>query len=341
MNNLFDNFYKHNETLEICVILFDRCNLHCKFCFEKHTDLKTCEEIIDSTFILTHELDTIKQKKKEIKNLVFRFWGGELFMDSLDDEYFTCYKRMVTILRDWCNNNSYKCEFCFSTNLVFNKVTRVCDLLQKDCYIATSYDPISRFHGDTEKIWWKNIDIFNPKVISITLTKDCIYEYIRGNQLERLRKFEIYPEYYIYNLNWEKYAPSEEDLFEFYKFCYENKFENIKEVKRIVESYNNPNGRYCVCKNSCSFINNRLVFSCLLRSGTLSMLDEYGMSLTECYDNDNCTKKQFQIAVNNLKCSNCQYYPFCRLPCMASKMHVKSKSKNCALKMFYNWLGSK
>lgn len=339
MNNyMFENFYQSSDTLEVCVILFDKCNLCCEFCFEQHTHLKTCDEIISSMNILINELTNVKKQRRQLNKFVFRFWGGELFMDSLKEEYMDCYEKIVNLLKEWCYGNNYKCEFCFSTNLIFKKIDRVRNLLDDNCYIATSYDPVARFHGTTESLWWRNVEIFNPKVISITLTKECIHKYITTNILQRLRKFELYPEYYIYNTNWEKYAPSERDLFEFYKFCYENNFHNIKEIENIIESYNKPNGRYCVCRNSCSFINNKLVFSCLLRSGTLKMLPEYGMTLEECYNNDLCTKKQFEIAINNLGCLFCKYYSFCRLPCMASKMHKKSKSKDCALKLFYDWL---
>ena len=261
-------------------------------------------------------------------------------MDILPDEYIKCYKQMVDLLQNWCISNKFTSEFCFSTNLIFKNVERIKKFINynKNCYIATSYDPISRFHSNTEEIWWKNVEIFNPKVISITLTKECIEKYITTDILFRLKKYELYPEYYIYNKNWQKYAPSEEDLFNFYKFCYLNDIDNIKEITKIFESYENPIGRYCICRNSCSFINDKLVFSCLLRSGTMSMIKEYGMTEEECYDNENCTKKQFEIATNNLKCFDCKYYSFCRLPCMASKMHKNSKTSNCALKMFYGWL---
>lgn len=344
MNKLFDDFYGKHNTLEVCLILFDKCNLQCKFCFEDHTHIISTEEIVQIGYNVTKQLEDVIVKRPYLNNFTFRLWGGELFMDGISDDYFNAYSELLIIIRNWCKVNNYTCNFCFSTNLVFSKIQRVLDFIDKqpnhDTYVATSYDPVARFHTQAvEDIWWKNVKLFNPRVISITLTKPAIEKYINSDILFKLADYELYPEYYIYNKDWEIYAPSGEDIFNFYKFCYENKIKNIPEINSIINSHNVPNGRYCYCFNSCSFINNRLVFSCLLRSGTMSMIQDYGMTLDECYDNDNCTKKQFNIATSRLKCLNCKHFKYCRLPCMASKMHKESCNTSCHLKLFYEWLG--
>lgn len=341
MSKIFDNFYGKQDTLEVCLILFDKCNLHCKFCFENHTHIISTQEVIEVGDKLIPQLEDVIIKRPYLKKFVFRLWGGELFMDGISDDYFIAYKELIDNIRFWCHSNDYECEFCFSSNLVFTKIDRVKSLIEsnEDTYIATSYDPVARFHTKAiEDIWWNNVEIFNPKVISITLTKPAIEKYITTDILTRLSKYEIYPEYYIYNKDWEIYAPTGEELFEFFKYCYENDI-NIPELKSIINNYNTKSGgRYCYCFNSCSFIKGKLVFSCLLRSGTMSMLPEYGMTLEECYDNDNVTKKQFNIATSRLKCLSCKYYKFCRLPCMASRMHKESEKTKCHLKLFYDWL---
>jgi MoaA/NifB/PqqE/SkfB family radical SAM enzyme len=342
--SLFSDFYGKQNTLEVCLILFDKCNLHCKFCFENHTKIISTEEIVDISNKLIPQLEEVIVKRPYLNRFVFRLWGGELFMDGINDDYFTAYNKLIDNIRTWCKSNNYECEFCFSSNLVFVKTDRVIDFLkqnEKDTYIATSYDPVARFHTQViEDIWWKNTELFNPKVISITLTKPAIEKYITTDILTKLSKWELYPEYYIYNKDWQIYAPSGEELFEFFKYCYENEI-NIPELKSIINNYNTKTGnRYCYCFNSCSFINGKLVFSCLLRSGTMSMLPEYGMTLEECYDNDNVTEKQFNIATSRLKCFSCKYYKFCRLPCMASRMHKESENTKCHLKLFYDWLSN-
>ena len=343
MSKIFKDFYGEKDTLEVCVILFDRCNLNCDFCFEEHTHMASSQDILDITKNLLIQLDETIIKRPYLKNFTFRFWGGEVFGDFVPDEYFETYQTMLDMIRDWSKIHNYSVDFCFSTNLVFFRIDEVKQFIEnnkEDTFIATSYDPVSRFKTKMlEDLWWRNLEIFNPKVISITLTKPAIEKYISTDILSKLSKYELYPEYYIYNKDWKIYAPSSEELFDFFKCCYENKI-NLPELNSIIDNYKTKsNNRYCYCYNSCSFINNKLTFSCLLRSGTMEMLSEYGMTLEECYDNDNVTEKQFNIATNRLNCLNCKYYQFCRLPCMASKMHKDSKS-GCHLKLFYDWLES-
>ena len=191
------------------------------------------------------------------------------------------------------------------SNLIFNKIDRIKKFLEDTkSTIATSYDPVERFHTqEQEDLWWTNIKEFHPEVISITLTKLNIEKYINSNILFKLKDYIIYPE-----------------------------------LNLLIESYNNPNGRYCVCSNSCSFINDKLTFSCLLRSGTVDMLNEYGMTLEQCMS-DKCTSIQYNLTTSKLKCFSCEHYNYCRLPCMASQLH-KSKDSSCAIDQFYKWLGN-
>ena len=54
-----NKFYPDYNFLEICLILFDRCNLGCSFCFQEHTNLKTPQEIKDITTNLIPQLENI------------------------------------------------------------------------------------------------------------------------------------------------------------------------------------------------------------------------------------------------------------------------------------------
>ena len=338
MTNMYEKFYPKYNFLEICLILFDRCNLGCKFCFQGHTSLKTPDEIKNIYIDFLPQLETALSHRPWIKKLVFRVWGGEVFMDVLEDEYLTAYKFLQNKITEWAQERNYEIEFNYSSNLVFNKILRVQNFLKDtNSGISTSYDPVERFRTqELEDIWWKNIEIFKPKVISITLTKLNIEKYIQSNILLKLKDYTLYPEYYIYNKDWKKYAPTGDDVFNFYKYYYNSGLNNIPEFEALIDSYEHPNGRYCVCSNSCSYINNKLTFSCLMRSGTLSMLADYGMTLEDCLS-DKCTEIQYTLATNRLKCQLCKHYSYCRLPCMASQLH-KNTDKQCALNKFYNWM---
>ena len=82
-------FYKDSEEYEIACMLFENCNLNCKFCFEPHTNKK-----IDKDYILTipniiKDNFSIEYKKyPTIKKVWLMLWGGEIFYDALDDDIF-------------------------------------------------------------------------------------------------------------------------------------------------------------------------------------------------------------------------------------------------------------
>ena len=103
------------------------------------------------------------------------------------------YQKMLNLIRNWAKSNNYTVGFCFSTNLVFFRIDNVKELIENnknDTYIATSYDPIGRFKTKMlEDLWWRNLEIFNPEVISITLTKPNIDRYIHSDILQRLSKY--------------------------------------------------------------------------------------------------------------------------------------------------------
>lgn len=337
---MYTKFYPNYNFLEVCLILFDRCNLGCSFCFQDHSHLKSPSEIESLFKNLIPQLEQSLRSRPHINHLIFRIWGGEVFMDMLDDSYLIAYKNLQEKISKWLNEHNYTYEFCYSSNLIFNKIDRIKKFLEDTkSTIATSYDPVERFHTqEQEDLWWTNIKEFHPEVISITLTKLNIEKYINSNILFKLKDYIIYPEYYIHNRNWQKYAPTSEDILNFYKYYYNSGLTNIPELNLLIESYNNPNGRYCVCSNSCSFINDKLTFSCLLRSGTVDMLNEYGMTLEQCMS-DKCTSIQYNLTTSKLKCFSCEHYNYCRLPCMASQLH-KSKDSSCAIDQFYKWLGN-
>ena len=93
MNKIFKDFYGENNTLEVCLILFDKCNLQCKFCFENHTHIISPKEVIEIGDKLIPQLEEVVIKRPYLNKFVFRLWGGELFMDGIS---YIIYKLFVS-----------------------------------------------------------------------------------------------------------------------------------------------------------------------------------------------------------------------------------------------------
>lgn len=117
--------------------------------------------------------------------------------------------------------------------------------------------------------WQENVKKFKPICVSITLTKQNIQKYIEEPvHFERLSGQNIYLEYYIYCKNYRLFAPTQDDLYRFFKFCLAKRMYNIPE---IVEIATLSKGRYCSCNNSCYFKNGKLTFDCIARSSDLPL----------------------------------------------------------------------
>lgn len=335
-----EDFYKNNierHTLEVCLVLFKKCNLNCQFCFQdRYKDIDT-EYIHNIPDRIERDLkDLVIQRR--YNSVIYRIWGGEVFSDDVSDDIFSVYKQLVLDLNSLGIRIGINSQFCFSSNLVFTKTERVIKLIKEtNSIIATSYDPIYRFQNkDQLNIWKHNILLFKPSSVSITLTKQNINEYIKNKEhLEFLMNYQVNIEYYIYNKRYEFFKPSEDDLYNFYYYCIKNNYYNISEVKLIVDSYRNKNGRYCTCNNSCLYLNGRLTFNCLKRSSNLPILDFFDNIPVET----KYTEHQLKTAISRKHCLSCKNYSFCRMYCMASVLHKSYNPNNCALYRIYDLLG--
>ena len=73
MSKIFDDFYGKQDTLEVCLILFDKCNLHCKFCFENHTHIISTQEVIEVGDKLIPQLEDVIIKRPYLKKFVLEY----------------------------------------------------------------------------------------------------------------------------------------------------------------------------------------------------------------------------------------------------------------------------
>lgn len=336
MRSQAENFYRLNEggdILEVCLILFKRCNLNCQFCFQdKSAD-------IDFAYI-TSIPRKLKSPLSDIvaargfKRITYRIWGGELFSDDIPDAVFDVYADLVNELRSLGDELGIRTDVCFTSNLVFEKTRRISDFLKKtDAVLATSYDPVYRFKSDDQRnTWIRNVGVLHPETVSITLTKQNIGEYVSNPfHFSVLNGQTVNIEYYIFNRMYDFFKPSQDDLFRFYVYCIDNKLMNIPEITAIVRSYGNPIGRYCTCDCSCLYIDGMLTFNCLRRSSNLPAEQFFDTLPRE----EEYTDIQLETALDRKNCLACRHYSYCRMFCMASVLHKSYDVSDCAMARTY------
>ena len=347
------NFYKKIKFYEVAVSLFETCNLHCKFCFERHN------KPIDEDKIRSFPEKIINNIREDIikyhpEMFIFKVWGGELFFDNIPDKLFDCYYDLYNDMKKRIEKEFpwIKFEISWLSNGVWTKKERVENLLIKtNSKVALSYDPLDRFSNDKElEIWKDNFEYLkNKKLLSfvaITLTKPNIYEFIKGDEIIKSipLDMQIDVNYYAANPGWEKYIPSDEDLFLFFKWCVDNKQFNVAAVESFIRHMIKEESEYvpkwCTCKNSRQCIDGLPILDCVKQASSLDRKDFYGEYESET-DESNCTEVKNSIGMLKRGCISCEHYKTCPQICWVSIIFKGYKTTYCPIKRLYNYITEK
>lgn len=343
------DFYKKPQYFEIAVPLFERCNLNCSFCFETHKDSS-----IDYGKILAMPKKIIDQTKEMIEKseadwVLLRLWGGELFFDALPDEIFQVYRQFISLFQNEVKTRlpGRQINITFLSNGVFTKYQRVENLL-KDTHskIAFSYDAEGRFRNRKQKeIWLQTLKHFESQTryISVTLTKQNISALINGDEF-----FKQIPEtisvdinYYTANPNWKLHMPSDEDIFNFYRWCVDHKKYNVRVMDNIfrylIPSERKYVERYCDCKQAIQFQDGKCIRDCARRASSLIREMFYG-SYADKTDENNVTEVKNTLGLQKRGCFMCENYEYCTMPCWVALLFSGYKTSKCPLKRIYDYI---
>jgi hypothetical protein len=258
---------------EIIIDFFTKCNLNCDFCFQNHTNDIDIEAIKNIPKLLEEEyLEELKNAN--LSDITICIKGGELFSDDIPDSMFDLYEEVcnniITSIRGSLPNIIINIE-CL-TNGVYTKHNRVLNLfnnIKSDrTKILFSYDPIGRFKTKKQfKLFEDTFNHFyyhNMVELSITLTKTNINSIIYNkdffiNNIQN--NILIGLNLYIPNKQWKLYQPSDDDLFNFYKWGLSNNKFNINLIRLILDVIsNNPLlSKLCTLNNDIGFHDKRIV----------------------------------------------------------------------------------
>lgn len=326
-------------------VLFDMCNLNCKHCFQQHNVFKFNKDKIDE--FVYHIDKTIGDdiKTKSISTVLLSLRGGELFQDGLGDDVFSLYKQMIENINFLCKTKYplLNIKYHFMTNGIYNKIDRVVDFIQSVNGVMTlSYDPIGRFKTDKQlELFYRNYEILKEKKliknIAITLTKDSIIEYIKNkNLLKQFYQTDIDINYYIPTMNGFD-LPSDDDIFDFYKFLLDNNIFNVLYVQNILNSYiyGTPIGPICLCDNTTIIYNNKSYRSCNVYIPNYKLSDFYDDTNIKDLDAVESIKKQ---GLKKRNCIMCEYYKNCSYYCWMMLCYRKFKMSECPHKRIYKYI---
>lgn len=330
-------FYKRLSKYEISCVLFQQCNLKCDFCFEPNQQRsKFDESYIKNLPHLTKSLfDQNVDYQNQLNYINLMFWGGEVFMDGLKDIQFNLYYDMLSQYQQLFSSFN-KLSFSWLSNGVFTKKDRVLDLMNTfpQNILGFSYDPIGRFKSNKQRsLMISNCEIFRKKGkldrISITITKPNIQSFLEDYSILQYFKdlgLSVDVNFYIPNPGWEKYLPSDQEVFDFFKMCIDNKFDNVIVVKKILDYWSNTDiEKHCDC-HQCSQITNGIwSVDCAKRSSSLHS----SMFFEQPVNESNTNQIKASNGIIKRGCLTCPYNDRCQQPCWIGVIFKHFTSSMC------------
>lgn len=331
-------FYADEEEYEMSISLFDKCNLKCEFCFERHSNRIDTQYIEDLPCLLVEKFKIVISEYKNIKVLNLRIWGGELFFDALDDSIFQMYFDFTDKTNQLFAKhfNNVKLRYSWLSNGVFTKYDRVEKLLNySNGVISFSYDPIGRFSTQQQKdMMLKSYEHFFKlglvSVISITLTKQTVKAYVSGaTDIDKFKDTYIDINFYSPNNGWESLLLSADDLYEFFEWAILHNLTNCGVISCLFTTAIGKTAKhYCDCKTSMQIAYGMSTVDCAIRGSCMKLEDFYG-KYVKCLDDQNNNEIKAALGMKKMHCLECQYFNTCQMPCWITVIFKGYKYEYC------------
>jgi hypothetical protein len=247
-----------------------------------------------------------------------------------------------------------KCEFKVLSNGVFTKYDRVAKLLTDfNMRLVLSYDACDRFSNDHQRqMWYKTYQHFRKLGIELwvanVLTKKNIDAYISGDEMFNSIPQDSYIENNIYipRLDYHDNLPSDDDIYNYYKWCLDTEKFNINLINILLKTYDS-NMRVPSCGETRYDLmfaeefnekyNMPWISKCTEES-PVSKEDYYGEYADVIKDVNNCSKYKHHLARNKRGCLYCEYHSRCAEPCWTQILFKDYKVTGCPIKRTYQYI---
>ena len=350
------SLYTKPDCYEVSVSMFDKCNLRCKFCYQEH------EQQIDRQFIqalderiLNDTREDLEKYKGSLKSISLLFMGGELFADDVPDEVLNDYKKIWLNLKADLNKRypDIRTHISVSTNGIWKKRERILGLLRESTvdYVNLSYDPVGRFpNEEVLNTFYDTVRYVHDggfeTTVGFVATKPNINAVLNDNKYAEMLKSEYVTRgdlnMYICNHGWENDLPSDDDMFNFYKWCFDNELWKINFIDRLMKNYlKRDTGefmpRYCDCKFETNISQIGTTKDCVLRFSSFGRENFYG-KYADKLTIKNLPDVKALIGYKKLGCISCEHSFYCPMPCWCSVLMKQYEPKSCPLKKVFNYI---
>jgi radical SAM protein with 4Fe4S-binding SPASM domain len=331
---------KANDEGEFFINFFERCNLRCGFCYQKHDDWTGIDKVPAKAISI---LEKVERLGSRYNGYQVNMMGGELFMDEVPDEIFEQYFDFVLKVSEGIKKHGKYANFHFVTNLIFSKTERVLALLDKlkahelNVPICISYDFSGRFSSGNIEIFQRNVEIFFPytKMLSVVLTKQNI-EIMLGRKPENVATIAYLQSLYdrgLYCLfdyfspqhNAEIFSPSDQEMYEAFCWLIE-RFPKSGPVKDMFDRHLQKMS----CREDQIVQPDGTVGRCriLVDKRTLT---EFG-NAPDNFDNGNMQSR----FVEKMGCLSCEYFDRCGLGCfLLHDFQKRQEMSTCLFRKLY------
>lgn len=345
--NIISN--KVNHSYELSISLFDKCQLHCDFCFQTHKK----DIDLDYIYSIPEKIMEIVPRliKYKTETLFVRIWGGELFHDGIKDEMFDVYQDIITqIKKNFLEALPHlKIKINFVSNGVWTKHReKVLKLLNdNNAIMCFSYDPVGRFPNEqSRQLMIDNVHYFYDKniytIVALTLTKRNI-EYIIDGKDDFINNFpKTIPldiNSYIPGNDWKINLPNDELLTKFWLYILKHQMFNCQSLLTYIDPILYPNhalNSTCCCKCSDQFSNGCLVRDCIKRTSVLPRSDFYGDLDKDLTDNNVQEVKNYLGTIKR-GCLYCENLNRCSWMCFSSILYKEYQATSCPINNLLNY----
>ena len=243
-------------------------------------------------------------------------------------------------------------DFICTTNGVWTNRERIKNFLEKYSFkkiISISIDFVGRYKNDKIKqTAYETMKYFGEAEFfvraGVVLTKRNIaYILEHADEFKDLiRKYkaeQIVFNYYSPNEQWELDLPSDEDLWNIYKFCIDERMFNVSTIFYLVEAYRQKTffTKTCECKFIPTLTQTSCTKDCVATASPLPRERFYGKYTNEVTE-ENVSDVKASLGIVKRGCLGCDHYEYCPQPCWCMVIFDGYKATNCPMKRSFNYI---